>query len=355
MTVSFGTPGVTNIANVTTSSVALTGVTTGQPILLWLDEINNQTVPNASNISDTFDTPYTWVKVGSDAEYSSHARALYIGTGGAGTSGTISITNLGSAAYVGLIAVSCFQASIAAGLGAIDQMGYGGVASGTTVIGPSITPGVAGEGAAYFVGTGDVIASEPSSPWANYDMTYAGSAYASAALQADCASGSPITFNWTQNSSVPAFAIGVLMLNASPPSAPVLSGTAGDSVNVLNWTIPAANGAVLTDYSLLRGLTSGGESATPIYTGTLTTYTDTGLSDGTDYFYEVYATNAIGNGADSNEISLTPTSPLSGLPNVAPPGVDITQTLVRTYVQTGPPIGWGPTSAGRGERDAKRH
>ena len=64
---------------------------------------------------------------------------------------------------------------------------------------------------------------------------------------------------------------------ASIPSAPVLSGTAGANQNVLNWTTPANGGSAITDYSLFRGTSSEGESATPIYTALANTYTDTKL------------------------------------------------------------------------------
>ena len=44
-------------------------------------------------------------------------------------------------------------------------------------------------------------------------------------------------------------------------------------------------------------------------TGGALTYTDTGLSNGTTYFYKVAAINSAGTGALSNEVSATPTAP----------------------------------------------
>jgi hypothetical protein len=62
-----------------------------------------------------------------------------------------------------------------------------------------------------------------------------------------------------------------------------------------------------TTYSILRGGSSGGESA--IGTSASSSYTDTGLTNGTKYWYIVKAVNGTGNAcasANSNEISATP-------------------------------------------------
>jgi hypothetical protein len=59
---------------------------------------------------------------------------------------------------------------------------------------------------------------------------------------------------------------------------------------------------------IYRGTTAGGESSTPVGTvrGTATTFTDTGLRNGTTYFYNVAASNRVGVSPDSNEVSVTP-------------------------------------------------
>jgi hypothetical protein len=90
------------------------------------------------------------------------------------------------------------------------------------------------------------------------------------------------------------------------PSAPTdLTATPGDAQVALNW------GAVTdaTSYNVYRATTSGGPY-TQIMSGvTGTTYTDTGLTNGTTYFYVVTAVNAAGvESAYSNEASATPTA-----------------------------------------------
>jgi hypothetical protein len=88
-----------------------------------------------------------------------------------------------------------------------------------------------------------------------------------------------------------------------PASPTGLSATAGASQVALNWT--ASTGAA--SYNVYRGTTAGGESATPIATGvTSTSYTDTGLTNGTTYYYTVVALNGGGSSGPSNEVNATP-------------------------------------------------
>src|ERR1019366_898197 len=102
MAVTFGTPVVFELVSATTASCTMSGVVSRQPIVLVYVSTTN-TAPNTP--TDTFSTPYTWTVV--DTEICSGAGYVrtYIGTGGAGTSGVITIT-MGSA-IVGLFAVPC--------------------------------------------------------------------------------------------------------------------------------------------------------------------------------------------------------------------------------------------------------
>ncbi|MGC1910569.1 MAG: fibronectin type III domain-containing protein, partial [Candidatus Acidiferrales bacterium] len=84
---------------------------------------------------------------------------------------------------------------------------------------------------------------------------------------------------------------------AAPPAAPAgLQATAGNSQVSLTWT--ASAGA--TSYHVKRSTTSGGPY-TQVAAPTTTSGTDTGLTNGTTYFYVVSALNTAGESANSSQ------------------------------------------------------
>ena len=82
------------------------------------------------------------------------------------------------------------------------------------------------------------------------------------------------------------------------PVAPTLTGTAGNQQTTLSWN--SVSGA--TSYTLYK-------AGTAIYSGTATTYTNTGLTNGQTYSYTVTATGAGGTSPASNTVVLTPPLP----------------------------------------------
>ena len=89
-----------------------------------------------------------------------------------------------------------------------------------------------------------------------------------------------------------------------PPSD--LTATAGNGTVTLKWT--ASTSGHPSSYAIYRGTISDGEANTPVATvsGTTTTFTDTGLTGGTTYFYYVAAFNSVGPSPDSNEVTAIP-------------------------------------------------
>ena len=93
-----------------------------------------------------------------------------------------------------------------------------------------------------------------------------------------------------------------------PPNG--LAASPGNGQVTLSWTAPGSDGgAAISGYEVYRGTSPGGESGTPV-DGSLvagTSYTVTGLTNGTPYYFTVAAVNqAKLQGAKSGEASATP-------------------------------------------------
>jgi endoglucanase len=117
-------------------------------------------------------------------------------------------------------------------------------------------------------------------------------------------------FHWTSGAVTDAELVTALTGGAAPPppnGAPYapsgLTATGGVGQVSLSWN--AASGA--TSYDLYRASQSGGGSSiAPVVTGiTDTNYTDTGLTSGLTYYYQVVGVNASGMSGFSPEVKAT--------------------------------------------------
>jgi hypothetical protein len=105
---------------------------------------------------------------------------------------------------------------------------------------------------------------------------------------------------------------------APAPSAPTgLTAAAGNAQVMLSWT--ASAGA--TSYNVKRSTTNGSGYQT-VNSPTTNSYTNTGLTNGTTYYYVVTAVNTAGESGNSNQASATPAA--APQPPSAPTGLTAT-------------------------------
>ncbi|HEV2207633.1 MAG TPA: glycoside hydrolase family 2 TIM barrel-domain containing protein [Verrucomicrobiae bacterium] len=160
----------------------------------------------------------------------------------------------------------------------------------------------AAAGAAYVagVGNGDPSDHEPD----RATQRHAFNGWCMALVSATNFSG-PIMLTASSPGLTPATL--TLQANAtnSAPAAPVnLTATASDGQAYLHWDF----GFATTSYHIKRATASGGPYSL-LANSSAVAYTDSGLTDGTTYFYVVSALNNYGESADSAEVSVTPLPP----------------------------------------------
>jgi len=95
-----------------------------------------------------------------------------------------------------------------------------------------------------------------------------------------------------------------------PPGAPTsLAASPGDASASLSWNAPSfTGGSPVTGYRVYRGTSPNPTTALTPDVGVQTTYADTGLVNGTTYYYKVSALNANGEGPLSGQAQATPTA-----------------------------------------------
>ncbi len=118
------------------------------------------------------------------------------------------------------------------------------------------------------------------------------------------------------------------------PAAPTgVIATPGNAQVVLTWGEVSSGLSPAPTFRVKRSTTSGGPY-TQVGAPTATTYTDTGLTNGTTYYYVVSAVNSAGESANSSEVTATPVAPPA-----APTGVSATpgnaQVVVAWTASTG--------------------
>jgi len=130
----------------------------------------------------------------------------------------------------------------------------------------------------------------------------------------------------------------VIAINGPADRVTALASSAGIGSVTLTW--PVAPGAVT--YNVYQSTTPGGQGGTPIATGLPAagqtgSYTVTGLTGGTAYYFTITAVNALGETQFSNETSATPTA--------AAPTVTLAANPASVVLGAASTLTWSSTSA----------
>jgi fibronectin type 3 domain-containing protein len=350
---SAGGEAVTPIAtNVATSSFTDTSVTNGTTYYYKVTAVNAVGVsPQSNEASATPQAPATapsapqspaaaggngsvslsWSAPASNGGAAVTGYDVYRGTSAGGESATPIATNVTGTSFIdtGLANGTTYYYTVTA-INAVGMSPPSSEASATpqpTVASAPLSV-VAGPGNASVTVSWSVPASDGGSPITGYDVYRGTSAGGEPATPiATNVTGTSFTDTGVTNGTTYYYkvaavnAVGVSPRSneasatpqppATAPSAPQSLAAAGGNGSVsLSWSAPASNGgSPVTGYEVYRGTSPGGESATPIASNSATSFTDTGLTNGTTYYYTVAAVNAVGVSTRSNEASATPQAP----------------------------------------------
>src|SRR4029079_16658768 len=131
------------------------------------------------------------------------------------------------------------------------------------------------------------------------------------------------------------------------PGAPLLTVGRDGGVAHLTWSESDNGGSGITNYAVLRGTASGGETLLA-NAGTANKYDDPTALPNVDYYYKVTATNSLGTSCGSNEVLSKPIgdSQCAGLREVQDPAgdqksapanadLDVLEVRLADYVDTG--------------------
>ncbi len=209
-----------------TVTIGTPTITSGQPIIIAVFAGMQPT------ISDNFTTPYTWTLQESfDSVY------VFVGTGGAGPNGVLSLTFPSSGANLTVVASFFTGASTSSPSALFSAAGY--LNSGPTVISmPSIAPSVSGELAFAVAQAGVAFSGTPGPPWTGsmYPQGNVSDIFSLVTAPAP-APGTDISGSWSASSGGGYVYAVLLAPGFTAPSAPTLAAPANTAtINALNST-----------------------------------------------------------------------------------------------------------------------
>ena len=184
----------------------------------------------------------------------------------------------------------------------------------TVALSPAFTPATRTYTAAVGSSVAQVtVAATPNKAGATATITPADANTTAAGHQVALAVGpNAIRVRVADGTNAGVYSITVTRAGSAPAAPTGLAATAGEGAVTLSWTAPTGGGAV-SGYEYQQKAGTGAYGAwTPIPGSgpSTTSYTVTGLTNGTAYAFRVRALNSTGAGAASNEVTVTPTGRL---------------------------------------------
>jgi hypothetical protein len=209
----------------TSYTLPISGAVAGQPILVLSYNWDGNVI---SGITDNFATPHTYVAVESVATGDSEVE-LWIGTGGTGTSGTVTVTSLTTSLWGGM-AFPLYGASAGVGLAAVDTHNHASALLTATL---SLTPTAANEIAIYGAApdSWSIASTPPAPPWAiATQLVNGGEVWAAGTSYLSPANGVALPGTFTDTvTSATMYVLGAIVKTASGTAATLAvtnSGTA---------------------------------------------------------------------------------------------------------------------------------
>jgi hypothetical protein len=133
------------------------------------------------------------------------------------------------------------------------------------------------------------------------------------------AAGATLNITVTLTAGYNAVLSGIFLGDAAPPTAPgapAVAATSGNATVHLSWPVPGDGGSPITGFKVYRGTSPGGELAAPLATlaANATAYDDNAVTNGTTYYYQVAAVNAIGETRSGEKFATPALSPYTSAP-----------------------------------------